>query len=1666
MGFIPFGSGAQPNNGGGGAPAGGGKFIPWGGGSSPSPALPSPPATTPPAPKTPVSATPMIGEGNGAADTSTTPVAPNSAMAPSPATKLLPSTAFSGSLGGGYGASNETDPSSGKPLLTYENMEAQSSQLLSDRTAPSFDPTVPQKLDNSILQNGRMPESVSQTIKDAIPGSAFDELDHIMPLELGGSNNKSNLRLEPGQNAGEKYNPGTNPTATDPLENQLKAEVYAGKISLLDAWKQMAAAKDITLPEQGGPIASNADIQPNKQTYGFWGNLWNGIKGAANGFFSAAQQTNEADTNLAEGAAGTVAKAGIDVAEHPQSAVAGAAVGTVQGTANVFMDGLAGGANIVGAKGFSKYVEDNKDAMNQIVAASMPDATAEHANAVGQFVGQQVPYILAGEGLGEVAAGGAKAALLAKGGDLTLSQISTIGKVTKIASNVLGFTAMNQLTMAPGSTGGDRLTQLRNDVLVLGTLEGLSAGIDAYKNAKWTAEAKSFMSDLKTGNMTTDQIAEKAAELTATIKEETGKAPQDLLAETVKGETESNPIGVQKNPNLQGEHAAVQDRFTNEVNTKTDELVKQYKDQYGKVINTDNARELSKDYAPGGPDATDEATKEARGKFAFAVHEPASALTKEIYSRDLEANQGKGNNTVLFTAGISGAGKTTAVRSALADLGDYPIIYDTNMNGFDSSKVKIEQALAKGYNVHVVFVDRDPVEAYKNGVLPRAESNGRTVTPETHLNNGKSYETVPKLHDHYEKDPRVSFQVLDNNNGPGQQTESDIDSIRKKRYNEGEVKQSLNQELQKQYEEGKISQRVYEASKSPEVGPGAEEVSKPGSRGGLEEGNRGATPGSPEGNGASEKIEPNAALKKAVEQTQRVRPGSITLASGFNPGLDKFIETDVKPLAGAVKEAGSEVAAGVNPQGASPAARSAADLIRNAKANIANLADVEAYDNKQYMDFFKKQSTEEGVANISEYERTGTFKNAPEGYSEFYAKSIDNSREIMKQAYGDDRVGYIENYVRRMYKFGSKADEDKATAYLMNQFTGSLSATKSPLKGRVLDMPLDEALQDMRSRGIKVTPVTANPEELRQWSMANARQALSYRQVWDAAKDQGIVKFIPNGGRVPDGFVRLDDRAAQVFAPAETAQGSTVLVNRGQYYADPNVARVFNNTISKGLGASATFRGIRIMENQLNFLQLGLSGFHLSGTAINASVSDLALGLRQAMNGEVRQGIGSAGRALVPGYSFGRDMIKGNSLIKGLQEGAPEAYDFLKTKLNPAGGRLSLDSRYRGHMADEMLQAFRDGNYVSGLTRVPGAVIETVARPLMNYAIPRVKIGAFMDLAAEAVKNLPEGASEAEVQKALANSWDSIDNRFGQLVYDNLFWNKTAKDIAMTSVRSVGWNLGTVRELGGGLKDLMTKTALGKGITDRTLYTLALPIYVGTLGAVYQYLHTGKGPSELKDYFYPKNGLTTATGDPDRTSLPTYMKDVYAYGSNPFMTVVHKSSPIMDMAYSLATNQDYYGNLISNPADPMAKQWEQKGAYILNNALPFSIQQAQQTAAEGGPENAVENFFGFTKAPSTITQSAAEQELNDLLMQYKGPMAAKTPEQQVTAQLKAAARQAIQKGDYSLAQQLVKDGIITEKGYATFVKDAKKTATQRKLQLLPKNVQDQFNAQYPSSTTP
>lgn len=257
----------------------------------------------------------------------------------------------------------------------------------------------------------------------------------------------------------------------------------------------------------------------------------------------------------------------------------------------------------------------------------------------------------------------------------------------------------------------------------------------------------------------------------------------------------------------------IEAKMANRILADVDGAIREYealKDaEGGKVLNTDTARELSPEYRA-------DRTRSA------AVHEPASWLVKEMYRRKLAQAPAEGEQAkVLFTAGGTGAGKTSGIASVAAMKrikGAAQIVYDTNMNGLKSAVDKIEAALKAGKAVDIIHVIRDPVEALVNGALPRAMRMGRTVPLIEHARTHTgSAEVIQQLMERYANNERVAIAFLDNRHGKSGARVGDVATLREVGYDGLEAR--LRAVLEKEHAEGRISAEVYRGTLGHD-GPG------------------------------------------------------------------------------------------------------------------------------------------------------------------------------------------------------------------------------------------------------------------------------------------------------------------------------------------------------------------------------------------------------------------------------------------------------------------------------------------------------------------------------------------------------------------------------------------------------------------------------------------------------------------------------------------------------------------------------------------------------------------------------------------------------------------------------------------------------------------------------
>lgn len=482
------------------------------------------------------------------------------------------------------------------------------------------------------------------------------------------------------------------------------------------------------------------------------------------------------------------------------------------------------------------------------------------------------------------------------------------------------------------------------------------------------------------------------------------------------------------------------------------------------------------------------------------------------------------------------------------------------------------------------------------------------------------------------------------------------------------------------------------------------------------------------------------------------------------------------------------------------------------------------------------------------------------------------------------------------------------------------------------------------------------------------------------------------------------------------------------------VARVLNNFLAPGLRGNPIYDSYMSVGNMLNQAQLGLSAFHAGMTTIEQIVSQNALGVGALLRGDVPQ---AAKLMLTSPIAPLSQLWKGSKLLREYARpgsvGGPMT--AMAEALVQGGGRIEAD--FHPTHLHAFRQAVQQRDALGTTKTFLPAMLEASAKPIMEKLVPRQKLGVFYDLAQREMEQLPPGAPIEDVRAAMGRAWDSVDNRLGSVVYENLFWNKTAKDLLHASVRSIGWNWGTWRELGGGAADWTREAAnlvQGKAtkLTPRMEYVVALPMTVGLLGALTTYLYTGKGPQSLKDYFYPPTGRLDADGNPERVRLPTYMRDAASYFAHPVRTVQNKANPLLSAIGDMLENEDFYGNEVRNPDDPFLTQLRQVADFAGQQFVPFTIRNAEQQIARSGGSalpDLLLNAIGVTPATAEERRTPAQNLMAEMLS-TRAP-SRRTPEDVATQGARRDARQRAQHGDWSGIASAVEQGVLRPQGLRT-----------------------------------
>lgn len=602
-------------------------------------------------------------------------------------------------------------------------------------------------------------------------------------------------------------------------------------------------------------------------------------------------------------------------------------------------------------------------------------------------------------------------------------------------------------------------------------------------------------------------------------------------------------------------------------------------------------------------------------------------------------------------------------------------------------------------------------------------------------------------------------------------------------------------------------------------------------------------------------------------------------------------------------------------------------------------------------------------------------------------------------------MAFIDDYFPHMWQ-----DPGAATTFA-EQFKGGAGKQGS---GASLHKRTIPTIADGIAAGLK--PISTDPIEMAMRYVTSMDRFIASTSSLEIAKRIGQVKYIrprvmgasghPDSFKVPDGWVPLNGRGARNAAGA-------------QAYAPESFARVYNNFIGRGfheLGTEfgRTYEALQRTSNAITGLELGLSGFHAVTMAKEAFVSRLATGIKQiaggAGAGDAMQILRGTGKVASSPGAFVTSALKGRQVEKvylGQTAGSPDMARIVNL-LEKGGGRAigarhAQDYRFsaqgsywkawrQGALKMQMATAAADikAHPIVGTARqaasVIGRTMSTVAAPLFESYIPRIKNGAFYDAMSTWLHANPAASYKDQVEAA-RNIWDSIDNRFGELVDDNIFWNQTMKQVAKLGMRSYSWNLGTVREIGGGVADL----ARGK-FTDRAAYVVALPMAMGTINAAYQYLKTGKPPESVEDLVGGQTGgeqttvipstrpyqRSTKSTVPERVQIPGYEKDVMGWYENWQQEMLNKRSKLLTMGAELAFNQNWRNDPIFNPEGSAPEWLQQAMKYMVDSFTPISLQGAMKGHKEGSALTFPEQMGGLKPAPAYVSdpEGYARQQTN------------------------------------------------------------------------------------------
>ncbi|MHB8406305.1 MAG: GGDEF domain-containing protein [Gammaproteobacteria bacterium] len=322
------------------------------------------------------------------------------------------------------------------------------------------------------------------------------------------------------------------------------------------------------------------------------------------------------------------------------------------------------------------------------------------------------------------------------------------------------------------------------------------------------------------------------------------------------------------------------------------------------------------------------------------------------------------------------------------------------------------------------------------------------------------------------------------------------------------------------------------------------------------------------------------------------------------------------------------------------------------------------------------------------------------------------------------------------------------------------------------------------------------------------------------------------------------------------------------------------------------------------------------------------------------------------------------------------------------GFRPRLEERQMRLALQNFKKALSEHHLGKMFLHVVPMALRAIQAPIMDYYIPYLKTQAFVDGAMQLLADHPELEQPGDARVlALGRLRRNIDERFGQIAGDTLFWNKRTTEALQAAFLSYGWQYGFAEQFGGGAADIsrMMLRTLGKKkaatyIGSRAAYAVTYTAYTALLGGLAGYLLSGTIPKKVKDLLYPvwmvdKDGkerrLNTMFFDREFGAMYYHYQAEGVPGLGQML--LYKASPVISLVAEQMANKNFYDQQISDPEDPVWDRLGERAKAAWEQMTPFALQGPESESGQLSPSRSRESyilaFLGANPAPGYVSKS-------------------------------------------------------------------------------------------------